>query len=198
MMFKFKINFGVDKPTLNKALKILLLISGTFMFADALFMPIYALFVEEIGGDITTASTAWSLFWLITGILTIFISRLENELKETELAIAWSQYVMSLGYLMYFFTTNIAMLYVVMIILGIGNALFWPAFHAVYSEHTNKKNSEKQWGVYDGVGFIVPAIGAGIGGWIVKLYGFDVLFLTMSILAFIVGTFIVFLPRKIL
>lgn len=190
--------FWHKKIAFNKALKALVLVSGLFMFADAMFIPIYAIFVEEIGGGITTAANAYSLFWLTAGLLTFVFGKIENKMKERELAIAWSQYIICVAYVLYYFTSTTTTLYMAMFVLGLGNALFWPAFHSLYSQHVDGKKSAWQWSFYDGLAYIVPAVGALVGGYLVKLYGFDLIFLLMAVLTFICGTFIILLPRKIL
>ncbi|PIP24842.1 MAG: hypothetical protein COX34_02005 [Candidatus Nealsonbacteria bacterium CG23_combo_of_CG06-09_8_20_14_all_36_12] len=68
------------------ALKILLLTDGLFLLAAAMLGPIYAIFVEEIGGDILTAGTSFAIFALVMGTLILIIGRIEDiVLKETEL-----------------------------------------------------------------------------------------------------------------
>lgn len=182
----------------NKAISSLLLISGFFMFAFAMFSPIYAIFVEKIGGGIREASNAWALFGLTAGLLTFVAGKYENQMKETELAIAWSQFVIGLAYVMLFFTFSVKMLYIVMIILGIGEAIFWPAFHSVYGKHVDHKKSVWQWSLYDGLAYVIPAGGSALGGWLVAVYGFNLIFIIMAAISFACGLFILVLPRKIL
>lgn len=187
-----------DKKTINKPLKALLFISGLFMFAFGMFSPIYALFVERIGGDITTASNAWAVFLMTAGVLTFLTGKFENKLKETELAIAWSQVVIGLAYVMYCFTEEAAMLYLTQMVMGIGAAIFWPAFHSIYGKHTDGDQAAWQWSFYDALAYIVPAASAVIGGVLVKTYGFDMIFVIMAGLSFINAVFIWLLPRKVL
>jgi len=51
---------------------------------------------------------------------------------------------------------------------------------------------------FDGLVYLILAIGAELGGWLVKWYGFNMVFLIMAILSFLAGFFILFLPRKVL
>ena len=176
----------------------MLLISGLFIFADAMLLPVYAIFVEEIGGGVTTAANSYAVFWLTAGVLTFVAGKYESKMKESELSIALSMYIVGAAFILYYFTNTIEMLYAVMVVLGIGNAIYWPAFHSVYGKHVSKDKSAMQWGFYDGLTYIIPAAGAAIGGWIVSSYGFNVIFLIMAVLAFTAGTFVVLLPRKLL
>lgn len=183
---------------MNKALRSLIFISALFMFAFAMFSPIYAIFVEKIGGGIEVAANSWALFGLVAGVLTFLFGKFENKMKETELAIAWSQFVAGLAYVFLCFVDNSTMLYLAMIILGIAEALYWPAFHSVYAKHTDGKKSTVQWGVYDGLAYFIPALGSALGGYLVALYGFNFIFILMAGLSFLCGIFIIILPRKIL
>jgi len=182
----------------SKALRFLLLISSLFMFAFAMFSPIYAIFVQKIGGGIIEASRAWAIFGITSGLLTFLAGKYENKMKETELAIAWSQFVICIAYVLLYFTHTLHMLYLAMIVLGIGQALFWPAFHAVYSKHVDGKKSTWQWSIYDGLAYIIPAFGSALGGWLVAHYGFSLIFIIMAAISFSCGVLIIFLPRRIL
>ncbi len=186
------------KDLMNGALKYLLFISGIFMFAFAMFSPIYAIFVEQVGGGIEVAANSWAIFGAVAGLLTFLFSHYENEMHETELAIAWSQFVVGLGYVLLCFTDNVTVLYIDMIILGVGEALYWPAFHSVFAKHTDGKKSTSQWGIYDGLAYFVPAVGSVIGGWLVASYGFEIIFAIMAAMSFFCGIFIILLPRKAL
>lgn len=187
------------KPfAVNSSIKALLLISGLFMFAFGMFGPIYAIFVEKVGGGITVASGSWAVFLGVSGILTFLAGKYESRMKETELAIMWSQYIIGIAYIMYYFTDTVLMLYLTQIVLGIGEALFWPAFHSLYGKHVDHTKSAEQWGIYDGLAYIVPAISAALGGWLVESYGFNLVFLIMAFLSVLNGIFILFLPRRML
>lgn len=186
------------KKFLVPALRALLLASSLFMFAFAMFSPIYAIFVQKIGGGVVEASRAWALFGLTAGLLTFICGRLENKMKEVELAIVWSQLLIGLAYVAFYFTRSVNGLYVVMIILGIGEALYWPAFHALYGRHVDGRKSTWLWGVYDGLTYIVPAFGSALGGWLVAIYGFGIIFMIMAALSFLNAIFIFLLPRRVL
>jgi predicted MFS family arabinose efflux permease len=185
-------------PILNKQVSILLLISGLATIAFAMFSPIYALFVKDIGGGITDASTAWAVFWLVAGILTLPAGRLINRMKEKELGIAWAQLFACIAYCLLYFTDTLTMLHISMVVIGISNAFFWPAFHSVFDKHADGKHMTMRWSLYDSLTYMIPAVGSFVGGIIVKFYGFDLLFLIMAGVSFLCGLMIVLLPRRVL
>ncbi len=189
--------FRINTPVINKTLGAMLVVSGFYMFAFGMFSPLYALFVEEVGGDITTASNAWAVFLLTSGFLTFLTGKWENGLKNKTVGIAMAQFVAAAGYMTYYFANEVAMLYMAQILLGIAAAFFWPAFHSIYSGHIDKHNAPKQWSFYDALAYLVPAISAVLGGWIVKNYGFDEIFIIMTVLSVICGLYILLLPKKL-
>ena len=187
-----------NKSDFNQPLKFMLIISGAFTFAFGMFSPIYALFVEGIGGNVTTAANAWAVFSLSAGVLTFAAGRWENKLKETEMGIILSQFIIASAYLVYCFTDRIWMLYAAQALLGAGMAFYWTAFHSVYGSHVEKRKATAQWGWYDGLAYLIPAVAAVIGGFLVELYGFGVIFIIMATVSFLCGIFIWALPRKVL
>ena len=52
----------------NRALRILLSTNGMILLAGAMLGPIYALFVDKIGGDLMDASIAGGIFALVAEI----------------------------------------------------------------------------------------------------------------------------------
>jgi predicted MFS family arabinose efflux permease len=187
-----------DRTVINKPLSALLVISGIYIFAFGMFSPIYAIFVEKIGGDIQTASNAWAIFMLTTGLLTFITGKWENELKERTLALAWAQFIIAGAYMMYYFADQVAMLYVAQVLMGVAAAFFWPAFHSLYGKNVDRKNAAWQWSFYDAIAYLVPAASAVLGGWIVKNYSFDAIFLIMAVLSVICGMYILLLPKKLI
>jgi predicted MFS family arabinose efflux permease len=183
---------------LNGPLRILLIVSGLFTFAFGMLMPIYALFVEGIGEDITVAANSWAVFSLVAGLLTFVAGKWENKIKETELGIAWSQFVLGFAYILFFLTDGVMMLYLAQACMGAGMALFWPAFHSTYGKHTTRKEAAWQWSLYDGLAYLLPALAAVVGGMVVEVYGFSSMFIIMATLSFVCGFFVLLLPRKAL
>lgn len=181
---------------LNGPLKILLVVSAFFTFAFGMFAPIYAIFVESIGEDITVAANSWAVFSLVAGLLTFVVGKWENKIKETELGIAWSQFILGFAYVLYYLTDGVLMLYLAQACLGAGMAFFWPAFHSTYGKHTTRSEAAWQWSLYDGLAYLLPAVAAIVGGMIVEAYGFGAMFILMAAISFICGLFVVVLPRK--
>jgi MFS family permease len=179
---------------MQKELRILLLSSALFMLAAGLFGPIYAVFVEEIGGDLLTAGTAYSAFAIAAGVIIFFISRWEDHVKHQEKLVILGYALSCVGFLGYLLIKKPLDLFIVQIILGIGEAVGIPAYDGLYSKHLDKGKFVSEWGLWESMNYIVLGISAALGGFLAKTYGFRFLFFIMFLLSvggLIVSTFLV-------
>ncbi len=185
-----------DTGALNRSLRAMLVVSALYMFAFGMFSPLYAIFVEKVGGNVAVASNAWAVFMLVAGLMTFITGRWENDSRQTVIGLAWSQFIVGAAYLIYYLADGVAWLYVAQVLLGLGASFFWPAFHSLYGKHVDKRNQAKQWSIYDGLAYLLPAGAAVLGGWLVDNYGFGLMFLVMAAMSLLCGIYILFLPKK--
>jgi predicted MFS family arabinose efflux permease len=179
---------------MKKWLRYLLIADFFMLLAMWMLTPIYAIFVEEIGGDILAASSAWALFSLTSGVLIYFSGKWQDGLKKR--GITHNKFI-SLGYLIrciaflgYFFVADKFQLFAVQVLLGIGVAASVPAFDSLYSKLLTKGRYASEWGAWEGMNMIVASIGAVIGGVVASYFGFKALFLVMfasSLIGFIIS-----------
>ena len=186
------------KPIFNRPLKILLVTNSLILVAGAMFGPIYALFVEKIGGDLLDASLTAGVLALAAGITTLISGKFSDKIKENELVVVFGYTVIGTGFLLYTICDTIWFLLFIQVLIGLGEATYSPAFDAVYSKHLDKHSVGRQWGAWESINYFSLAIGASAGGLIATIFGFNALFIGMAILAFASATYIYFLPRKIL
>ncbi len=183
---------------LNKELRILVSTNAIILLAGAMLGPIYALFVKKIGGDLFDASLAGALFALTAGVVTFVAGRYSDRIKENELIIVLGYGIMGIGFLLYAIVNSIVFLFAVQVIIGLGEAIYSPAFNAIYSKHLDGRKSGRQWGFWESVNYFTTAIGAITGGIIVIKLGFTFMFIIMAMLCFGSAIFIYRLPRKVL
>lgn len=186
------------KFSFNKPLKILLATNSLILFAGAMIGPIYALYVQKIGGDLLDASFTAGLFALVAGISVLLFGRFSDKVKENELLIVAGYLIMGIGFLLFIFVNSIFFLLIVQIILGFGEAVYSPAFDALYSKHLDGNKSGSQWGVWESMNYFTFAISAVIGGYLVTKFGFNALFAIMSLLCLASAIYIFLLPRRVL
>ena len=182
----------------KKALKILLATNSLILLAGALLGPIYALFVKEIGGSLLDASIAGALFAFAAGVTTLLSGKLSDSIKENELIIVFGYAMLGTGFFLYTLVNTIYFLFAVQILIGLSEAIFWPAFDSLYTKHMDGYASGRQWGAWESMAYFTTGFGALAGGIIVTKFGFNPLFLLMAALCFGSAIYIYLLPRKAL
>jgi drug/metabolite transporter (DMT)-like permease len=174
---------------MNRILKTLLGADGFFILAAGMFGPIYAIFVERIGGDILDAGGAYAAFAIASGTLLYLISRWEDHVKHKEKLVVLGYTFSCVGFLGYLFVSAPVHLFVVQIILGLAEAVVYPAYDAMYSRCLDRGKFASEWGMYESMRSIAMAIAALFGAFVASLFGFHYLFITMFFFA-LVGLFI--------
>ena len=176
---------------MHKQNKLFLTMFSFFVLSGAMLGPIYAIFVKEIGGDILAAGSAWAIFMIVSGIGILFMGRLQDKFKSNKNFIIWGYLFTSLAYLGYFFVSNIIQLFLVQVLLGIGEMIVVPARDSFYTKYLDKKKMASQWAAWESLWFIIAGIAALVGAFIADRFGFKVLFMVMfglSIIGLIIAT----------
>mgnify|MGYP001573671818 CR=1 FL=1 len=168
---------------MKHVLKVLLRAQGFLIAAFAMFSPIYAIFVERIGGGILAASGSVAAYSIATGLMIYVISRWEDHVKHLEKMVRIAYALSALGFLGYIFVQNITQFIVIQVLLGLSVAIRAPALDTLYSRHTDHKKTVSEWGDFETMVYIVGAIAALVGGYIAKTFGFNILFMTMFLLS---------------
>lgn len=157
-----------------------LLISESFYeFGVGLLGPIYAIFVENIGGDLLTAGWAWATFSIVCGITLYSMGKFEDKLKKDKWIAVFGFILTSLGILGYSFVSSPWQLFLVQILLGFGWAFGTPAIDSLYAKNIDVKKMDSQWGAWEASMRIMQGFSAIIGAAIAYTFGFKVLFLVM-------------------
>jgi len=167
---------------MHKALKILIVSSIFYNFSLGLLTPIFALFVQQIGGGILEASRAWFLYTLLIGITIVTFGRIEDKISKRKMFLL-GRVLFTLAAVSYIFVENVEHLYFVQIMLAMSLAIVDPAFTALFSHYLIKGKESTEWSIWEGSIYIFIALGAIMGGVIASSFGFKFLFLVMSISA---------------
>lgn len=182
----------------NRALRILLFTNALVLIAAAMLGPIYALFVEKVGGDLLDASLTGGVFALAAGVTTLVAGRYSDKLRMERIIILIGYFLMGVGFLLYIVVNSTFSLLLVQALLGFAGAFYSPSFDALYSRHICICKAGREWGMWEAMNYFTAAIGAVVGGFIVSWFGFNALFALMALLCFVSVIYICFLPRKIL
>ena len=168
---------------LNPVLKILIVADAFNIFANAMLGPIYAVFVEKVGGGVLSASGAAAIFAFTAGVLIYFLSRFEDSPRHWKRLMIVSYLLFAFGYLGYLWVDRVVRLLAVELVLGIAYALGTPAYDAFYSSFLERGKKASQWGAFEAMERILSGGGMVAGGVLAAFWGFRVLFVTMAIAA---------------
>lgn len=183
----------------NKALKILLATNGLILVAGAMLGPIYALFVERIGGDLLDASVAGALFALSAGIVSLLFGKLSDEVKHSDWVMILGYALIGLGFFLYLFVDSVLFLFVVQVLIGMGEAIYSPSFDKLYSFHLDDGKGGTEWGAWESMNYFTTAFGALVGGLIVSKFGFSAIFIIMAALCYVSASYLLLLsPKRVL
>ena len=183
---------------MNKALRVLLITNSLVIVAGAMLGPIYAILVEEIGGDLLDASVASASYAGVAAIVIIISGRFADKMKDPELMVVLGYIILGLGFLSYTLVNSVSTLLIAQAIIGLGEALALPAFDGIYSDHLTGGKAATQWGAWEAMSYVTYVLGALIGGVIATQFGFPTLFIIMGSMAILSAIIIAIEPRELL
>lgn len=123
---------------MHKVVKILITTSVFCNIAFALFEPIYAIYVEQIGGFILEAAMAMGLYSIVLGVTTVIIGKISDRGTIKNKLIVAGYGIGAIAFLGYYFVRNPFDLFVVQIVLGFGTALIDPGWNALFGRHVSR------------------------------------------------------------
>ncbi len=184
----------------NKALRALLLSNSLILISLGMFVPVYALFVQKVGGGALSAGFTAGALGLASAVSALLSGKLIDKLSphKTRLILSGGWFGIGLSILLYLFVHSIAALFIVQIILGFVKTISAPAFDTLYARHLDKASSGQEYGVWEASFFLTAGVGAVLGGVLVDIYGFNGVFIAMALLAFAASIYVMTVPKDTL
>jgi MFS transporter len=171
----------MKKP--NHYYRILVAAYSLSTFSEGILMPIYAVFVQKVGGGILDAAGAVATFFIVMGIAEWFIFRRKFSHTHRLHLMVGGWIVWLLGIFMYLIIRSVPILFLAQILTALGNAIADPAFDAELAERTDVSIKEYEYGTFEASKDIFQGIAALIGGLVVFAFGFHILVILMVISA---------------
>ena len=169
----------------NKVLKVLFVYNGIFVLAGSLLGPLYALYVEKLEVGILPVSISWAAFLSATTIVSYLLSKNGDGIKHKRFLLAAGYLIRALSWFSMGLITQIEQLFILQILLGIGEGLGTPAFDAIFAEHLDKNKHIMDYSDWKIISNGVLVAGTLIGGYVVSRFGFQYVLFGMSTLALI-------------
>ena len=174
----------------NQKLKVILAGNSIFVFAGSLLVPLYVVLVSRQGGTIELAGILFGIPFLSSFVTELFIVRLKDKKSLDVMLLQANFLIRGAVWLVLAFTQTIPVLFLAQIVIGMTEAIGSPAFNSLVSENLDQKNHIREWGMWELVKNPLIALASAMGGFIVTIWGFRVLFIFMSTLAFLSLTYI--------
>lgn len=164
----------------NRYIKTMLYGGNLWYFGEGMLGPLFAVLAERLGGDILSISWAWAIYLVLAGTLCIVVGEITDKYDNAE-------EIMVIGYALntiftfgYLFVSTPGHLIIVQAGLGIAAAMATPTWNALYAKHEDRGHGGLQWGFSNGSAQIITGAAIFIGGYIVSLFSFNALFITMG------------------
>lgn len=172
--------------------KILLLSHSIFWLAANLLIPFLSIFfVNELQGvTVTEVGIAALIFSLSFGLLEPVIGFISDRipgLKDEIFFIVFGYIARGVLFISFAFATDVWHLYMFHFFLGAFRAVAGPADKVLYAKYLQGRQSATLWGIDESTVNIASALGAGLGGYFISLYGFRMMFVFAGLLTIMAG-----------
>jgi MFS family permease len=167
--------------TINKIIRALIVSDFFLFFSIGLLSPIFAVFIlHNIANKMEVIGYAVSLYWLTRVITVIPLSRLMDKMKgelDEYYFMIIGTFIISCIPLFYIVSSQPWHIYLLQIIMGLGNSMAVPAWRILFTNHIDSRIVGYEWSLEDvGVG-VATASSATLGAFIADKFGFNLLFI---------------------
>ena len=181
---------------MHKNIKLLLLTSILIHSGANLLAPIYAIFIKEIGGDLIDAGIAIGIYALLKGVFYFLFGRIKEDLFSKKIMMFIGYSVMGIGYLAYIFAAKPLDVFLIQIIISLGETVINPSWSAIIATSLEKGKERHLYANFFGYRSIFEGVAAIFGGLFAMEFGFNVLFGIMAGFAIASGILSLFVEEK--
>jgi len=187
---------------MNKVLKLLTLSDICSMGGFGLLAPIFAIYIVDnvTGGSILAVGIAATIYELTKAIVQIPVSKYtdkdEGNAREFNMLVLGSV-VIAVVPLFYLAINDVSQLFLVQLILGVGNGFCYPGWMAIFTKFADKGCEGYCWSLYNTYTTISIAVVAITGAYIADNFGFQTVFHFMFFFSFLSTLLILKMHRYI-
>jgi len=183
---KFKIN-------INKIIQFLTYSDILMMSGWGLVSPILAVFVADqiVGGDVKLVGLSTTVYFIVKCFLQIPVAKWidggKGERDDFWVMITGSLLI-SLSAFLFMWAKLPWHVYAIQVVNGLGGALSYPSWLAIFTRHIDKNKEAFEWSFYFTTVDLGAALAAGLGGFLAVSIGYKFLFCLVGIVS-LLGTF---------
>ena len=186
---------------INPVVRFLTISDIMILSGFGLISPIFAVFIVDIikGGTLEVVGIASAVYLLTRSLIQIpaatMIDKIKGE-KDDYWALQIGSLVFSFVPLFYLFISTPMELYFVQFFYGLASAFTYPAWLAIFTRHIDREHEGVEWGVYQTLVDLGGAASASVGGFLAYQFGFNLLFVLVSLISFVGSFFLIGIYRK--
>lgn len=135
--------------------------------------------------NLSSISLSWGAFLISTTFFLFILSRFGDKISDKKSLLLGGFAIRAISWILFIFVQDLAGLILVQIILGIGEALGTPSFEALFVEHLEKGKHIMDYSEWKLIVNATSAVAAILGGFFISKFGFNVLFISMAMLAIV-------------
>ena len=191
--------FSVKK--INSVIRFLTLSDILIVGGFGLVLPIFAVYITESinGGTVEVIGIAMTIYLLTKSLGQIPVASIIDKIKgenDDFLVMFIGSIFYALIPLAYIFIKTPVELYVVQFFYGLAAAFVFPSWMAIFTRHIDKEHEGVEWGVYQTMVDLGSAVTASLGGLIAYRFGFNMLFIIVSISIFLGSMFLLGVRKR--
>jgi len=145
-----------------------------------IFVPLYL--YNELNYGLEDIAKFYLVYAFIFGIFTLPASKLISKIGIKKSMLLSSPIYIVYFILLFLLRENFGLFFLVPLVLGIADALFWIAFHEDFANFSDKKGRGSEVGLFYTFSILSGLAGPLIGGIILTFLNFSVLFIVVAIL----------------
>ncbi len=171
---------------MNKVIKVLILADIALIGGIGFVAPIFAIFLTERieGGDLKMVGYAAAIYWIVKSLVVIpfgsYLDRNHGE-KDDVLFIIIGSFLTALSVFGYIFSRYPWHIYLLQVIYAVGIGMNVPGYTAIFTRHINKGKEAFDWSVRSALTGAGAGAAGALGGIIAARFGFNFLFISVSI-----------------
>lgn len=143
--------------------------------------PVYAIYIQRIGGGILDASFSIGTYALLSGILYFVFSRFKERPAHYKPLLFFGYCMYAVAYIGYVFASAPWHVFVIQGWLALADTILNPCWSAVIATSLTTGSERGIYSKFYGIRSIFEALGAFMGGIAIAMFGFTYTFLLMTV-----------------
>ena len=198
-----KISIDLKSLSLNRVIRAFILADLLLWGGWGLIGPIFALFVVERipGAGLVAVGSAAGIYWIVKSLVqipvAIFLDRREGERDDFFVLVA-SLILVGFTAMAFLLVRSVGGLFLVTFLQAVAFAFYTPSWSALFSRHLDKDHCAFDWSLDStSIGFASGAT-AFLGAALARIFGFPIVFILASALAFAGALLLLAVPNLVL